>query len=148
MALDTLDTSVTSRTRRLLLAVCFAAALSAAPVVVAATSAQTAPGDPALATCPAGQTLDTASGACKPNTDHTPTTTNPLNPESAALQPGGLTNSEAGNVGSLAEVDGVPCTGADGGGGGTDKCIGLSENQSNYKPPHVSVNGQSVSPTP
>lgn len=148
MAPDTTDTSDTSRTRRLLIAGCFALTLAAAPVVAAATSAQTAPGDPALATCPAGETLDTASGACKPNTDHSPTTTNPLNPESAALQPGGLTNSEAGNVGTLPEVDGVPCTGAGGGGGGTGNCIGLSENQSNYKPPHVSVNGESVSPTP
>ncbi|MCB0923319.1 MAG: intersectin-EH binding protein Ibp1 [Mycobacterium sp.] len=148
MALHTLDTSVTSRTRRLLLAGCFAAALAAAPVVVAATSAQTAPAGPALATCPPGETLDTASGACKPNTDNTPTTTNPLNPESAALQPGGLTNSEAGNVGSLPEVNGVPCTGAGGGGGGTGNCIGLSENQDNYEAPRVSVNGQSVSPTP
>lgn len=150
MAPETSGTSVTSAARRLLIAGGFAVALSVAPLVAAAVSAPSSPAGPALATCPPGQVLDTASGACKPNTDPTPTTFNPIDPEKVPLQPGGLTSSRPGDVGSLPEIDGIPCTGSDGSssGGSTDKCIGLSENQNNYKPPHASINGQTVSPTP
>lgn len=140
--------SSTTPARRLLLAAGFALTLSAAPVVAAMTVAPSAPAGPALATCPPGEQLDTASGACKPETDKAPTSMNPLNPEGVALQPGEITSSRAGDVGSLPEVDGIPCTGGASGGGSTSACIGLSENQNTYKAPHASVNGQSVSPTP
>lgn len=137
--------SLTSPTRRLLLAGGFAAAVVAAPLIAAVGAAD--PSDPApVASCPPGEVLDTASGACKPATDKAPTTLNPIDPEKTPLQPGQVTSSRPGDVGSLPEVDGIPCTGADGGGGSTSECIGLSENQNNYKQPHSSVNGQTVAP--
>lgn len=137
--------SITSPTRRLFLAGGFAAALVAAPMIAAVGA--TVPGDMTpVASCPTGEVLDTASGACKPATDKAPTTLNPLDPETVPLQPGGLTSSRPGDVGSLPEVDGIPCTGAGGGGGSTSECIGLSENQNNYKQPQSSVNGQTVAP--
>jgi hypothetical protein len=137
--------SNTSPTRRLLLAGGFAAAVVAAPLIAAVGAA--VPGDmtPA-ASCPTGEVLDTASGACKPATDKTPTTQNPIDPENVPLQPGSVTSSRPGDVGSLPEVNGIPCTGGDGGGGSTSECIGLEQNQSNYKQPHSSVNGQTVAP--
>lgn len=138
----------TSAARRLLLAGGFIFALSAAPLVAAAVSAPTAPAGPALATCPTGEVLDPASGACRPSTMPTTPVPNPINPEKIALQPGEITSSLPGDVGSLPEVDGIPCTGGAGGGGSTSECYGLSENQSTYKAPHASVNGQAVSPTP
>lgn len=145
----TSSASATSVARRLLLAGGFVVALSAAPLVAATVSAPTpAPAGPAVATCPTGEVLDPASGACKPATMPTTPVPNPINPEKVALQPGEITSSLPGDVGSLPEVDGIPCTGGAGGGGSTSECYGLSENQSTYKPPHASVNGQSVSPTP
>ena len=137
--------SITSPTRRLLLAGGFAAADVAAPLIAAAAAAVPAETAP-VASCPTGEVLDTASGACKPATDKAPTTLNPIDPESAPLQPGEVTSSRPGDVGSLPEVDGIPCTGAGGGGGSTSECIGLSENQNTYKQPHSSVNGQTVAP--
>lgn len=148
MALESSGTSITPAARRLLLAGGFALALSAAPLVAATVSAPTAPAGPALATCPTGEVLDPASGACKPATMPTTPVPNPINPEKIALEPGEITSSLPGDVGSLPEVDGIPCTGGAGGGGSTSECYGLSENQNTYKPPHASVNGQSVSPTP
>lgn len=148
MAPETSGTSVTSAAQRLLIAGGLAVALSVAPLVAAAVSAPGSPAGPALATCPPGEVLDTASGACKPNTVPTSTVPNPLNPEKVALQPGEITSSLPGDVGTLPEVDGIPCTGGAGGGGSTSECYGLSENHNNYKPPHASVNGQTVSPTP
>lgn len=47
----------------------------------------------------------------------------PINPEGANLQPGSLTGAEAGEVGRLPEVNGIPCNGQN-----TGLCIGLSEN--------------------
>ena len=138
--------SNTSPTRRLLLAGGFAAAVVAAPLIVAVGAA--VPGDVTpVASCPTGEVLDTASGACKPPTDKAPTTLNPINPENTPLQPGGITSSRAGDVGSLPEVNGIPCTGADGGGGSTSECIGLEQSQNTYKQPHSSINGQTVAPS-
>lgn len=139
--------SLTSPARRLLLATGFAVALSAAPLV-AAVATPSEPAGPALATCPPGEQLDTASGACKPATDKAPTTSSALNPEKVPFQPGEVTSSRDGDVGSLPEVDGIPCSGAAGGASGTGDCIGLSENQVTHTAPHASVNGQNVSPTP
>jgi hypothetical protein len=137
--------SITSPTRRLLLAGGFAAAVVAAPMIAAVGAA--VPGDMApMASCPAGEVLDTASGACKPSTDKAPTTQNPIDPENNPLQPGGLTSSRPGDVGSLPEVNGIPCTGAGGGGGSTSECIGLQENQNTYTEPKTSINGQTVAP--
>jgi len=137
--------SNTSPTRRLLLAGGFAAAVVAAPLIAAVGAA--VPGDmtPA-ASCPTGEVLDTASGACKPATDKTPTTQNPIDPENVPLQPGSVTSSRPGDVGSLPEVNGIPCTGGDGGGGSTSECIGLEQSQNTFKQPHSSVNGQTVAP--
>lgn len=137
----------TTPARRLLLAAGFALTLSAAPLVAAAAAGPSLSIGPALATCPPGEQLDSASGACRPTTDKAPTTLNPINPENVPFQPGEVTSSRPGDVGSLPEVDGIPCTGA-GGGGSTGQCIGLSENQNTYKAPHSSINGETVSPTP
>ena len=55
--------------------------------------------------------------------DAAPTTTNPIEPGITDLQPGALTESGAGNVGQLPEVNGIPCNG-----GNTGLCIGLNQN--------------------
>lgn len=117
----------THATRRLLLAGGFALAVAAAPTVIA-LSAPGAPA-PAVAACPAGEVENTATGACKPLTDQSPTTFNPINPEKAKLEPNEITSSISGNVGSLPEVNGVPCSGTHGGGSGTGECIGLAQEQ-------------------
>jgi len=39
-------------------------------------------------------------------------TFNPIEPVGQTLQPGSITNAQAGNIGMLAEVDGIPCAGA------------------------------------
>ncbi len=140
--------SHTTPARRLLLAAGFALTLSAAPLIAAVAATPSAPAGPALATCPPGEQLDTASGACKPVTDKAPATQSPINPENVPFQPGEVTSSRAGDVGSLPEVDGIPCSGAAGGASGTGSCIGLENSQNTYKAPHASVNGQTVSPTP
>lgn len=110
-------------TNRVLIAGGFAVAVAAAPLVTA-VSTPSGPTAPALAECPATEVLDTASGACKPITDVTPTSTNPLNPQNSQVQPDSLTEAAPGNVGELPEVDGIPCTG-----GNTGECLGLQESQ-------------------
>lgn len=138
-------TTVLSPARRLLLAGGLAAAFVAAPLLAMLPG----PADPAgpLASCPTGQILDPASGACKPNTGPAATTSqSPIDPEKVPLQPNELTSSRQGDIGSLPEVSGIPCSGAHSGGSGTGECIGLSENQNQYQAPHASVNGQSVAP--
>ena len=135
-----------SATRRVLLAGGFLLAAAAAPLVdVAAT------GDPRtpLATCPPGEQLDAASGACKPVTDKTVAPTqNPIDPENVPFQPGEVTSSRPGDVGSLPEVDGIPCSGAAGGASGTGDCIGLENSQTQHHTPHATSNGQNVAPPP
>ena len=120
------STSASTLGQRLLLAGGFALAAAAVPLAVGLS----APADvPSVASCPPGETLDTASGVCKPGTGQTAATLNPLNPEQAALQPDEITSSVEGDVGELPKVDGIPCTGAGGGGGSTSECIGLEESQ-------------------
>lgn len=109
-------------TRRLLLAGGFVLA-AAAPIAAAVAVHDAGPALRSVASCPEGEVLDTASGACQQVSDDTPTTFNPINPEGAQLQPGSITSSEAGQVGRLPEVNGIPCDGAN-----TGQCIGLSEN--------------------
>ena len=117
-----------SLTQRLLLAGGFTLAVAAAPLVIAATSHPAGP-MPAVASCPAGEVQDQASGACKPVTDKTtqPGVLNPIDPESVPLQPNELTSSRPGDVGSLPEVNGIPCNNNHSGGGSSGQCIGLSE---------------------
>lgn len=114
----------TTFTHRLLIAGGFAVAVSAAPLV-AALAAPAGPAAPALAQCPATEVLDPNTGACKPITDAgaAPQTTNPIEPGITDLQPGALTESGAGNVGQLPEVNGIPCNGDN-----TGLCIGLEQN--------------------
>ena len=121
--------------QRLLVAGGFALAISAAPIVAALGAPATGPVMPAIATCPAGETLDTASGACKPNTDQTVPTPNPIEPGSQTLQPNSITGSQPGNIGRLPEVNGIPCNGTN-----TAECIGLSENNTTAVPqPKTSI---------
>ena len=125
--------------RRLLLAGGFMLAVAAAPLMAAATSHPAGP-LPAVASCPTGEVQDPASGACKPSTDKTTApTVNPINPESVPLQPNELTSSRQGDVGSLPEVNGIPCNGNHSGGGSTGQCIGLSESQSTFQEPKTSI---------
>jgi hypothetical protein len=122
-------------TQRLLLAGGFTLAIAAAPVVAALSASTSGPALPAVASCPTGETLDTASGACKPVTDQTVPTPNPIEPGSPSLQPNSITGSQPGNVGRLPEVDGIPCSGSD-----TAECIGLSENNTTAVPqPKTSI---------
>lgn len=139
-------TSTTSLSRRLLLAGGFAAVVATAPLIAAGTNPAHAPAP--LAGCPTGEVVDVASGACKPSTDKAPATMNPLNPENTPFQPGELTSSRPGDVGSLPEVDGIPCNSNNHGGGSSGECIGLQESQGSYHAPHASVNGEAVAPPP
>lgn len=124
-----------SHTRRLLLAGVLGLAAVAAPI----SAALTHPADP-VAMCPANEVLDPASGACKPVTSPTTTTFNPINPESNPLQPGEITSSQPGDVGSLPEIAGIPCSGAGGGADSVGECIGLQQEfGQNPSAPKVSV---------
>ncbi|MGI9124491.1 MAG: intersectin-EH binding protein Ibp1 [Mycobacterium sp.] len=107
--------------QRLLLAGGFAVAASAAPLLIALATPG-GPASPALAACPSTEVLDPTTGACKPLTDQTPVTMNPIEPGITDLQPGAVTQSGEGNVGRLPEVNGVPCNGDN-----TGLCIGLQQ---------------------
>ena len=124
-----------SYAQRLLLAGGFALAVSAAPLVAAAAGHPSG-ALPAVATCPSGEVQDPASGVCRPATDKPGQTgVNPINPENVPLQPGEVTSSRPGDVGSLPEVDGIPCNANHSGGGSTGQSIGLEENQNQFKQP-------------
>ncbi len=112
----------TTFARRLLIAGGFAVAVSAAPLF-GALGTPAGPPAPALAQCPPNEVLDPNSGACKPISDVAPQTTSPIEPGITDLQPGALTESGAGNVGQLPEVNGVPCNGDN-----TGLCMGLQQN--------------------
>lgn len=114
----------TTFAQRLLIAGGFAVAVSAAPLL-AALATPSAPAAPALAQCPPNEVLNPNSGACEPVTDASaaPTTTNAIEPGITDLQPGSLTESGAGNVGQLPEINGIPCEG-----GNTGLCLGLNQN--------------------
>jgi hypothetical protein len=117
--------TLTSLAHRALLAGGFALAVSAAPLV-ATLAAPSGPAGPALAQCPSTEVLDPNTGACKPISDQTPTTTNPIEPGSTDLAPGAMTESGAGNAGQIPEVNGIPCNGDN-----TGLCMGLNENNPN-----------------
>ena len=104
---------------RLLVAGSFAVAAVAAPIVVALAT----PASNAVADCPSTEVLDPNTGACKPVSDVTPTTTNPIEPGITNLAPNALTESSQGNLGQLPEVNGIPCNG-----GNTGLCMGLEAN--------------------
>ena len=128
--------TLTNAAQRCLLAGGFAFAVAAAPLTM--TLSAQSQSSPAVAYCPPGEVENAASGACKPITDQPPTTLNPINPEKVPLQTGEITSSRSGDVGELPEVNGIPCTGAHGGGGGTGECIGLQQEQDllpTLKPP-------------
>jgi hypothetical protein len=99
----------------------FAVAMSAAPLVAALTS-PAGPASPAMATCPPTEFSDPVSGACKPLTTVSEPTFNPVDPGITGLQPGSVTSGQAGEVGRLPEVNGIPCNG-----GNTGLCIGLEQ---------------------
>ena len=124
----------TNTARRLLLVGGFAVAATAAPILIAVAT-PAGPASPALAQCPSTEVLDPASGACKPISDQTPTTFNPIDPGITNLQPGGITSAKAGDVGSLPEVNGIPCNG-----GNTGLCIGLEQqNAAKSHVPHITT---------
>ena len=114
--------TLTTLSNRLLVAGGFAVAIAAAPAV-ATLATPSGPAVHAVATCPSTEVLNPNSGACQPITDVTPQTLNPIEPGITDLQPGALTQSGAGSVGQLPEVDGVPCNG-----GNNGLCMGLQEN--------------------
>lgn len=127
--------TLTPTMKRVLAAGGFALAAAAPLTTVLSAPEQTGP---AVASCPTGEELNAATGACKPITDKAPSTFNPINPEKNPLQSGEITSSRAGDVGELPEVNGVPCTGSHGGGSSTGECIGLQEEQNlapTLKPP-------------
>ncbi|MCW1959552.1 MAG: intersectin-EH binding protein Ibp1 [Mycobacterium sp.] len=128
--------TVTTIAHRWLIAGGFAVAVAAAPVV-AAVATTAAPASPALASCPSTEVLDPNTGACKPISDQTGPTTNPIEPGVTDLAPGALTESGAGNVGQIPEVNGVPCNGDN-----TGLCMGLQENN-----PH-NTGGVQLPPVP
>lgn len=126
--------SPTRSARRLMLAGGFAVAASAAPILLT-LAAPAGPIAPVLAQCPPNEVLDQASGACKPVTDKTGTTFNPVDPGISGLQPGGITSAQAGDVGQLPEVNGIPCQGDN-----TGLCIGLEQNNAaKSHVPHITT---------
>ncbi|HPX36009.1 MAG TPA: intersectin-EH binding protein Ibp1 [Mycobacterium sp.] len=106
--------------QRLLIAGGFAVAISVAPLVSAFGGSHAAT---PLAECPVGQELNPLTATCHPSGNAENPIVSPINPEGANLQPGSLTGAEAGEVGRLPEVNGIPCNGQN-----TGLCIGLSEN--------------------
>lgn len=111
----------TNPAQRLLLVGGFAVAASAAPILIAVAS-PAGPPAPALAQCPPAEVLDPVSGTCKLTNAPTPATFNPVDPGITNLQPGGITSANPGDVGSLPEVNGIPCQGDN-----TGLCIGLEQ---------------------
>jgi hypothetical protein len=118
----TIMATLTFLTNRVLVAGGFAVAVAVAPVAIGLSN-QAVPSH-AVAECPATEIADPSTGACVPIADVAVPTQNPINPEGAQLQPGGLTQSTPGDVGELPAVNGIPCTG-----GNVGQCIGLQESQ-------------------
>ena len=111
----------TTFAHRLVVAGGFAVAVAAAPLV-AALSSPAGPALPALAECLPGQVLDPVTNACQP-APGAPAPLNPIDPNITGLQSGAITSGEAGQVGRLPEVSGIPCQGDN-----TGLCIGIQEN--------------------
>ncbi len=127
--------SHTSTAHRLLLVGGFAVAASAAPILIAVAT-PSGPASPALAQCPSGEVLDQASGACKPTTDKTPTTLNPVDPGHLRSAAGcGSPRRNPARSAMLPEVNGIPCQGDN-----TGLCVGLEqENAAKSHVPHVTT---------
>ena len=119
----------TTAAHRVLLAGGFAVAASAAPMVAALASS---PAPAAQASCPSTEIMDPTSGACKPVTDQPAPTMNPIEPGAQSLQPGEITSGLPGNVGTLPEVNGIPCNGHN-----TGLCIGLEQDAGGATLPKV-----------
>lgn len=116
--------------RRVLLAGGFSIAIAAAPAVGFLASGPSAPPGPAVASCPAGESEDLYTDVCVP--ELVPNQPGGNYPTAAN---GGTTSlSTPGDSGSLPEVQGVPCTGAN-----TGQCIGLQEDQVPAVSPHSSI---------
>ena len=113
--------------QRLLLAGGLSIAIAAAPAAAFVIS-PAAPAGSAVA-CPAGEVEDIYIGECVP--EMAPNTPGGNYPTPAGT---GITYSTPGDSGSLPEVQGVPCTGAN-----TGQCIGLQENQVPAVVPHSSI---------
>jgi len=130
--------TLSTLTSRLLVAGGFAVAIAAAPVVVA-LSTPAGPASHALAECPSTEIVDPTTGECVPDLVGPQAPVNPIDPESAQMQPGAITQGMPGETGQLPEVDGIPCTGAN-----TGKCIGLQESQgaNNVQLPSVPIGVQ------
>jgi hypothetical protein len=142
--------TLTRRAHRLLLAGAGAVALTAAPLVGALGPAGTMPATANLANCPPGQILDPASGnACIPaplDTNPDPSgiaspAASPINPEQVQLQTDGVTSRAEGDVGSIPEVNGIPCNSSHSGGGSTGACIGLATDDAafQFQQPHSTL---------
>lgn len=112
--------------QRLFLAGSFALAMTAAPIAITIASTAQGPAAPAVASCPNGLELDVSSGECLPGTAASSLPGQPAAPSDTT---GAITQSTPGDINSLPEVQGIPCTGAN-----TGECIGLGELQ---QPPVV-----------
>ena len=106
--------------RRILLAGGLSIAIAAAPAAAIVALPSHAPAGPALA-CPAGEVEDIYIGECTPELVPNAPGGNYPTPTSSG---GGVSFSTPGDPGSVPEVQGIPCTGAN-----TGQCIGLEENQ-------------------
>jgi len=113
--------------RRILLAGGLSIAIAAAPAAAFVMS-PAVPAGSAVA-CPAGEVEDIYIGECVP--EMAPNTPGGNYPTPAGT---GITYSTPGDSGSLPEVQGVPCTGAN-----TGQCIGLQEDQVPAVEPHSSI---------
>lgn len=113
--------------RRILLAGGLSVAIAAAPAAAFAMSSGSVAGF--AVACPAGEVEDIYIGECVP--EMAPNTPGGNYPTPAGS---GITYSTPGDSGSLPEVQGVPCTGAN-----TGQCIGLQEDQVPAVEPHSSI---------
>lgn len=113
--------------RRILLAGGLSIAIAAAPAAAFVMSSS-APASSTVA-CPAGEVEDIYIGECVP--EMAPNTPGGNYPPPTGT---GITSSTPGDSGSLPEVQGIPCTGAN-----TGQCIGLQEDQTPAVEPHSSI---------
>ena len=113
--------------RRILLAGGFSIAIAAAPA--AAFVMSSAPQTASTVACPAGEVEDIYIGECVP--EMAPNTPGGNYPTASGE---GITSSTPGDAGSVPEVQGIPCTGAN-----TGQCIGLQEEQVPAVEPRSSI---------
>ena len=113
--------------RRILLAGGLSIAIAAAPA--AAFVCRHTPRQGSAVACPAGEVEDIYIGECVP--EMAPNTPGGNYPTPAGT---GITFSTPGDPGSVPEVQGIPCTGAN-----TGQCIGLQEDQVPAVEPRSSI---------